>query len=202
MPWNWWPNCHGMSGWIGVESVAELPWNRWLNCRGIGGRIGMEFVAALPWNTQREIVDVNQAAQMSPAQLSTQCVDNLLRLKHFAKAQHVTQVLGTKAPCMLGFQLKRQRSDDLFAVTGLLPLKHLGVYAPADATVEHGQGRIDRSGQSGPRSPIRMRKSPTKRRPAFTPGPSSNSARNAPLLCRGPVLPIYLDIKRFVSYCS
>ena len=42
---------------------------------------------------------------MGPAQLSTQCVDNVLGLEHLAKAQHVTQVLGTKATAMLVLQL-------------------------------------------------------------------------------------------------
>jgi hypothetical protein len=88
---------------------------------------------------------------MGPAQLSTQCVDNFLGLEHLAEAQHMTQVLGAEAAPVFGFQLSRQRSDDLFAVAGPLPLEHLGAYAPANAPVQHGQGRIDRGGQSGPR---------------------------------------------------
>lgn len=31
---------------------------------------------------------------MRPAQLSTQCVDNLLCLEHLGKAQHVAQIFG------------------------------------------------------------------------------------------------------------
>ena len=56
---------------------------------------------------------------MGPAQLSTQCVDNFLGLEHLAKARHVVQVLGAETAPMIGLQLPRQRSDDLFAVTGL-----------------------------------------------------------------------------------
>lgn len=35
------------------------------------------------------IVEVNQAAQMGPVQLSTQWVDNLLGLEHLAKAIYI-----------------------------------------------------------------------------------------------------------------
>ena len=73
------------------------------------------------------VVDVDQAAQMSPAQLSTQCVDNLLGLEYLGKAQHVAQVLGTEAAPVFCLQLSRQCRDNLLPISGSLALEHFGV---------------------------------------------------------------------------
>src|SRR5262249_22786797 len=51
LPWNQWQLSPGMSGRLGLRTMAALAWNRWQLCRGIGGRIRLESVAALAWNT-------------------------------------------------------------------------------------------------------------------------------------------------------
>ena len=84
---------------------------------------------------------------MRPAQLPTQCVDNLLSLEYLSKAQHVAQILGAETAPVFYLQLSRQRRDNLLAVASARALEHFGADALTNAPVEQRQNRIDRRGQ-------------------------------------------------------
>src|SRR3990172_4797219 len=91
-------------------------------------------------------IDIDQAAQMRPAQLPTQCVDNLLSLEYLSKAQHVAQILGAETAPVFYLQLSRQCRDNLLTIASAFALEHFGADALTNAPVKQRQSRIDSGG--------------------------------------------------------
>ena len=78
---------------------------------------------------------------MGPAQLSTQCVDNLPVGERFGEPDHVPEILVGEAPAKFGGQPRRDRHDDPLPVPGPLRAEDLGTAAGARPASRARPGR-------------------------------------------------------------
>lgn len=89
------------------------------------------------------VVEVDDAPQMGPAQLCTQCVHNLHVWKHLSESHHVEQVSFREPTAKLAGQLCTQCGHNLLAVARPLLFQNVCPDALADLPVEQHQGGVD-----------------------------------------------------------
>jgi hypothetical protein len=82
------------------------------------------------------LFQVDDLAKMSPTQLSTQCVHNLLVWKNLGETHHVEEVRPAKSVSKLNGQLSTQCVDYLFAVIGALCLEDVRPNSLPDLPIE------------------------------------------------------------------
>jgi hypothetical protein len=88
-------------------------------------------------------VEVNDLAEVSPTQLSTQRVDNLGVRENLGEANHVEHICPGEAPTKLNGQLFTQCVDYLLAIFGALVLENVSSDALTNLPVKNHKAGID-----------------------------------------------------------
>ena len=92
----------------------------------------------------QRVVDVDDLLEVSPAQFSPQCGDNLLIREYLGESEHVPQAFLGEAAAALRGQLSPQRGTICLAVFGPLLVEDILAYPLANVPVQADQPGVDR----------------------------------------------------------
>ena len=87
--------------------------------------------------------EVDDQAEVAPAQFCTQCVQNLFFWEYLGESNHVGEIPRRESRTELLHQFRRQRRQNLLSVPGSFSLQDVLANASTDAPVKQDQSGVD-----------------------------------------------------------